>query len=224
MPNTPDAATVAICDSSEISRIGISSSLREHGLRVVAEANDLDSALRLLAAKPAQVVLVDVSLPPQPKAAGKVMAAAAAAGLTVIAVGVEGSPERIFPALRAGASGYLTKDMPGRAWSDAIQAAVRGEAPLSRSMTAMLIEEFRSQAEAAPLSELLPSDRRLTRREWQVLSCIADGRTNRGVADELSISVETVRTHVSNILSKLDAPNRSAAAAKYQQLRAAARA
>ena len=68
--------------------------------------------------------------------------------------------------------------------------------------------------------ELLPSDRRLTRREWDVLQYVARGDTNRRVASELSISVETVRTHVSNILTKLDAPSRSAAAARYHQLRA----
>jgi DNA-binding NarL/FixJ family response regulator len=65
----------------------------------------------------------------------------------------------------------------------------------------------------------LPSDRRLTPREWDVLHCVARGDTNRAVASELSISVETVRTHVSNILAKLEAPSRSAAAAKYHQLR-----
>ena len=69
-----------------------------------------------------------------------------------------------------------------------------------------------------PMVELLPSARRLTQREWEVLALIADGKTNRSVACDLSISVQTVRTHVSNILAKLEAPNRSAAAAKYQQL------
>jgi len=73
----------------------------------------------------------------------------------------------------------------------------------------------------AAILEYLPSNRRLTKREWEVLSCIAEGYTNRRVAAQLSISMETVRTHVSNILAKLETPNRSAAAAKYHQLRSA---
>ena len=72
--------------------------------------------------------------------------------------------------------------------------------------------------ELRALIKLQPSDARLTSREWDVLTRVAEGKTNRAVAGELFISVETVRTHVSNILAKLQAPNRSAAAAKYHQL------
>jgi DNA-binding NarL/FixJ family response regulator len=73
------------------------------------------------------------------------------------------------------------------------------------------------------LPAILPSERRLTRRELDVLECVARGQTNRNVAMELSISVETVRTHVSNILAKLEAPSRTAAAARYHQLTAVER-
>jgi len=74
-----------------------------------------------------------------------------------------------------------------------------------------------------PVAAIMPSDRRLTPRELDVLRCVADGLTNRLVAAELSISVETVRSHVSNILAKLEAPSRTAAAARYHELTAAAR-
>jgi DNA-binding NarL/FixJ family response regulator len=89
-------------------------------------------------------------------------------------------------------------------------------------MTAQLVDAFRRQGspkEGSQLALHLPSERRLTRREWEVLGRVAEGVTNREVAGELCLSVETVRTHVSNILAKLEAPNRAAAAAKYQQLR-----
>ena len=88
-------------------------------------------------------------------------------------------------------------------------------------MTSALVDEYRAISLATPLGEVLPSDRRLTRREWQVLELIAEGKTNRSVATDLSIAEETVRTHVSKILSKLETPNRSAAAARYHRLRAA---
>jgi DNA-binding NarL/FixJ family response regulator len=142
------------------------------------------------------------------------------AGGIPVAMGVDGDLQTVFRALRWGAAGYLTKDLPIDAWVHAIQAAVRGEAPLSRTLTAALVAEFRNQGSTVPMVELLPSARRLTRREWEVLELIAAGKTNRNVAGDLSISVQTVRTHVSHILEKLEAPNRSAAAAKYQQLQA----
>ena len=81
------------------------------------------------------------------------------------------------------------------------------------------IDDLTRLNSVAAILEYLPSNRRLTKREWEVLSCIAEGYTNRRVAAQLSISMETVRTHVSNILAKLETPNRSAAAAKYHQLR-----
>ncbi len=214
-------ATVVVCDASEISRVGIARSLELHDIQVVAEAASHAAALHLVAAGRADVALVDVSLPLAPDAAFDVLAAARRAGAIPIAIGVGGTHDAVFAAILAGAAGYLTKDMPSTAWAGAINATLRGEAPLSRAMTALLVERFYEQAALAPLAELLPSDRRLTRREWDVLRCVARGATNRAVAMELSISVETVRTHVSNILMKLDAPNRSAAAARYEQLRVA---
>jgi DNA-binding NarL/FixJ family response regulator len=212
-------ATVVVCDASEISRVGIARLLEAHDLHVVAEAGSREAALDVAGARGIDVALVDMSLPPAPEAAFAVIAAARRAGAIPIAIGAGGTTEGVFAAIRAGAAGYLTKDLPGSAWAGAIKAATRGEAPLSRAMTAQLVQRFCDEAGYAPLAELLPSERRLTRREWDVLHYVARGDTNRAVASELSISVETVRTHVSNILTKLEAPSRSAAAAKYHQLR-----
>jgi DNA-binding NarL/FixJ family response regulator len=221
MAPTELSPTVAICDPSEIGRLGIGTALRGQGLRVVGTAATLETSLALAKSGKADVVLVDLQLAPAPHAATEVIQAVEERGATPIAIAAGTEPEAVFDALRAGAAGYLTKDMPARAWGDAITAAVRGEAALSRSMTALLVNEFRNQARTAPMSRFLPSDRRLTRREWEILGLLAAGHTNRSVAEELFISVETVRTHVSNILAKLDAPNRSAAAAKYREMLAA---
>jgi len=98
-----------------------------------------------------------------------------------------------------------------------VRAALRGEAPLSRALTARLVDAYRTRANTR-LVGVVPNENRLTSREWQILQLVAQGKTNRTVARELCISVETVRTHMSNILGKLDAPNRSAAAVKYHQL------
>ncbi|HEY0387108.1 MAG TPA: response regulator transcription factor [Gaiellales bacterium] len=222
MHGAPDTIAVSICDSQELSLRGLEWSLRDSGFQIVGTATRAESAIGLAARAKGAVVLVDLSLEPAPRGALFAIQAIAGAGGTVIATGVDGAAEPMLSAIRAGAMGYLTKDMPVQTFTDAIRAAARGEATLTRRMTAELLAEFRAQAASAPLAELLPSQRRLTEREWDVLERIASGMTNRGVAAELSISVETVRTHVSHILAKLEAPNRSAAAARYQQLRAAA--
>jgi two-component system, NarL family, nitrate/nitrite response regulator NarL len=222
MDRTP-AITVAICDAGEISRVGIARSLARHGLDVVAEVADRAAAISVVRSGRAAVVLVDMHLPPGPDAAAQVLQAANASGAIAIAVGVEGRSDDLFTALRAGAAGYLTKDLPSSAWAGAIAASVRGETPISRAMTTLLVQRFREDADRMALPAILPSERRLTRRELDVLECVARGHTNRSVAAELSISVETVRTHVSNILAKLEAPSRTAAAARYHQLTAVGR-
>ncbi|HET7171146.1 MAG TPA: response regulator transcription factor [Gaiellales bacterium] len=215
--------TVGVCDAAEITRVGIARALARHGVDVVAEAGDRAGALQIARSARASVMLVDLNLPPAPESAFAVIGAVRDAGTIPIAVGIEGAPEGLFTALRAGAAGYLTKDLPSSAWAGAIAAAVRGETPISRAMTALLVERYRQEAVRTPVAAIMPSDCRLTRRELDVLRCVAQGLTNRRVAAELSISVETVRSHVSNILAKLEAPSRTAAAARYHELTAAAR-
>jgi len=218
---SPRPLTVAVCDPSEISRVGIERSLARHGVDVVAEAATLSRALTVVGGRALDAVLVDMELAPSPDAVAEVARAAAARGTPAIATAVDGSPGRVLEAIRAGAAGYLTKDLPPSAWVRSIAAAAQGEVAFSRGVTSVLVDALREQLRRVELVEQLPSDRRLTKREWEVLAIIADGRTNRDTAAALCISAETVRSHVSNILAKLDAPNRSAAAARYQQLRLA---
>ena len=208
------AARVIVCDSSEIARIGIATSLGRFAIEVVAIAGTGAGVVAALEAKQADLLLIDVTLPD----IDSVIRQAADRGVIVIGIGVEAGHDRPFAALIAGAVGYLTKDLPAEDWAEGIRAAMRGEAPLSRRLTAQLVEAYRNSSSAHELIRMRPSDARLTAREWDVLTRVAEGMTNRAVAAELFISVETVRTHVSNILAKLQAPNRSAAAAKYHQL------
>lgn len=218
---TGGAALVMLCDSSEFSQLGIRNGLAEHGLQVGAVAADAAQARRLLTERRPQLVLVDLDLPPSPRDALDLIAEAHATGCQVIGISTESAAERVVAALCAGAAGFLTKDLTAAAWAAAIAAALRGESPLGRRHIALVLHELRTRVAGLPLAELLPSERRLTRREWEVLAAVAAGKTNRAVARELYISVETVRTHVSHILAKLEAPNRSAAAAKYRELAAA---
>jgi DNA-binding NarL/FixJ family response regulator len=217
--NMDDTLRVGVADPSEISRVGIARSLAPLGIEVVAEASRLADTVRMVNAGKLDALLVDMELSPAPSGVADAIAAAAKRGIPAVATGVDGSPPQVLAAVRAGAAGYLTKDLPPTAWAGSLRAVVRGEAAFSRRLTTALVEELRSHFERVEMVEQLPSDRRLTKREWQVLEQVADGRTNRDVAEALCISAETVRSHVSNILAKLETPNRSAAAARYQQLR-----
>jgi DNA-binding NarL/FixJ family response regulator len=209
---------VGVVDPSEISRVGIARSLTTLGIQVAAEASTLSEAVRMTGRR-LDAMLVDMELAPSPAALAEAADAARGRGIPVIATAVNGSPGRVLTAIRAGANGYLTKDLPPSAWAGALRAAAHGEAAFSRHLTTGLIEELRGHFGRFETVDDLPLGRRLTKREWEVLACVADGHTNRAVADALCISAETVRTHVSNILAKLETPNRSAAAARYQQLR-----
>src|SRR5438876_1635258 len=140
MPRSTSQLSLGVCDSSEISRVGIARSLEGHDLAVTAYAHDRTSALALVGRGCPAILLVDMSLQPTPMAALDVIAAAHAADCTPIATGVDAAPDLVFAALRAGAGGYLTKDLPSAAWAGAIRAAARGETPLSRSVTALLVE------------------------------------------------------------------------------------
>ena len=115
--------------------------------------------------------------------------------------------EYVYNALRAGASGFLLKDTPPEDLLDAIRVIARGDALLAPSVTRTLIAEFTSRAAATPANlEVLRS---LTPREEEVLVLVARGRSNAEIADELHMSAATAKTHVSRILTKLGARDRS---------------
>jgi len=211
---------VAVFDAGEIARMGARLALERHGIVVTGEAQDEASALAALAADAYDVVLVDVGLPPAPATALALIAAVSSSGGHPVAMGTVADPDTVFAALRAGAAGYLTKEMPAAAWGRAVAAAARGETSVPRAITALLVDYVRTHSAKTPLAALMPSAQRLTKRELAVLESVARGNTNRAVAAELSISVETVRSHVSHILAKLGTPTRGGAVARYHELRA----
>jgi len=115
--------------------------------------------------------------------------------------------EYIFPALQAGAISYLLKDVKARELVEAIHQAARGEATLHPRVAARVIKQFRIEepSKSSPFTEL-------TERELEVLALIAKGYTNQKIAEDLVISIGTVKGHVSNILSKLHLADRTQAA------------
>jgi DNA-binding NarL/FixJ family response regulator len=123
--------------------------------------------------------------------------------------------------LRAGAVGYLSKDLDVDALPRTVAGAVHGEAAISRRLVMRLVERLRgvSGRTNAPRD----GGPRLTPREWDVLDLLAEGRSTDGIADSLHLATETVRSHIKNILRKLDARSRTEAIAAAQRLRDAGR-
>jgi NarL family two-component system response regulator LiaR len=200
--------TVMIVDDHEMVRNGARGYLEAQPLiTVVAEAESGDEAVRLAREFIPDVVLMDLVMPGMDgvEATRKVKDLSPRTQIIILTSFHE--DEHIFPALQAGAISYLLKDVKARELVEAIQRASKGEATLHPRVAARLIKQFSNQE----------PDRRnlfteLTEREVEVLTLIARGFTNQKIAEDLVISIGTVKGHVSNILSKLHLADRTQAA------------
>ena len=200
--------TVMIVDDHEMVRKGAKGYLEAQlEIKVVAEAESGEQAVRLARDFIPDVVLMDLVMPGMDgvEATRKVKDISPRTQIIILTSFHE--DEHIFPALQAGAISYLLKDVKARELVEAIQRAAKGEATLHPRVAARLIKQF-SQGEP---------DRRnlfteLTEREVEVLTLIARGSTNQKIAEDLVISIGTVKGHVSNILSKLHLADRTQAA------------
>jgi two-component system, NarL family, response regulator LiaR len=201
---------VALVDDHELFRRGLHELLTEQGLEVVGEASDGEEAVRMAREEVPDVILMDVSMP----GIGGVEATRRIRTETphtrVVMLTVSADQRDVEEAILAGASGYLDKDAPIGAIVSSVAAAARGEALLSPAIAANLLARVGARDRAAVYSG--EAHLRLTDRERDVLELMAAGRDNPQIAEELFISVQTVKNHVSNILAKLEVENRIQAA------------
>jgi NarL family two-component system response regulator LiaR len=204
----PDPITVMIVDDHEMVREGAKGYLEaQPEIPVVAEAESGEQAVRLAREYIPDVVLMDLVMPGMDgvEATRKVKDVSPRTQIIILTSFHE--DEHIFPALQAGAISYLLKDVKATELVEAIQRASKGEATLHPRVAARLIKQF-SHGE----SERRSLFTELTEREVEVLTLIARGFTNQKIAEDLVISVGTVKGHVSNILSKLHLADRTQAA------------
>ena len=203
---------VVIADPVTIIRSGIEDALgREKDFSVAGAAN-LVELLREVTRKRTDVALIDLDLPPD----GGIAALRRLAALGVpelIVWSVDADRETILTAIRAGASGYVSKELPPRSLVRCLRGLRSGEAALSRVLAARLIEALHGLDERERIAERA---RLLSCREREVLELIARGARNKEIGAALFISEFTVKRHVQNILEKLDVPSRGAAAAFYR--------
>jgi DNA-binding NarL/FixJ family response regulator len=208
--------TVALADDQPLVRSGLRMIVEgEPDLRIVGEAVDGAEAVSLVASARPDVLLLDVQMPGVDGLAAMEEIAATQTPTRVLMLTTFDLDEYVYRAMRAGASGFLLKDMPGEDIVSAVRQVARGvDALLAPAVTRRLLERFTGRA-PQPESGLL---QRLTAREVEVLGVIGRGLSNAEIAQELFISETTVKTHVARILMKLGLRDRVQAAILAHEL------
>ncbi|MFE3740732.1 response regulator [Streptomyces sp. NPDC059096] len=198
---------VVLLDDEKLVRKGIRMILQaEPDIQVVAEGDDGSAAVELVAEHRPDVVLTDIQMP---RVGGLEVARRLAAlpDPPVVAVLTTFDvDEYVYAALQHGASGFLLKDSSPRELSDAVRVLARGEAMLSPRITTKLLGAFATGA-VAPRARSRMAE--LTAREREVAMAVARGRSNSEIATDLAVSPSTVKVHLSRIMTKLDAANRT---------------
>ncbi len=203
-----DKIRVLIVDDHGVVRQGLRTYLELlPDIEIVGEAKNGLETLELVAEHRPDIILMDLVMPEMNGIEATRQAMAISPGTKVIVLTSFAEDELLFPAIEAGAAGYLLKDVDPADLHQAIQAVHQGEVQLHPDITKRLMERVTTpQVETdSALSDLTP-------RELEVMSLISQGFSNREIAKELSISEKTVKTHVSNILSKLHLNDRTQAA------------
>jgi DNA-binding NarL/FixJ family response regulator len=192
---------VLIADDHAVVRQGIRGVLEEvDGLQVVAEASDGNAALALAEQHRPDVVLLDVTMPGR---TGLEVARAlrdAGSGVRVLMLSMHDEPEYVLEAVRSGADGYVLKDVTPAELRAAVTAIHEGREYFSNRVTQQLSVGLRQELEREQQRSRVDS---LTPREVEVLVLVAQGKTNRGIAEELGISPRTVETHRERVMGKL---------------------
>ena len=185
----------------------------QSGVEVVGEAGDGDEAVRRSSELHPDVVLMDLRMPVLDGIAATARLRAEQPGVRVLALTTFDDDEDVFAALRAGAVGYLLKDVTSARLVEALDAASRGESVLQPSVAAKVVARVAGLPPDAP-----PTEHPLSDREVEVVRLLADGRSNREIAGALFLAEGTVKNLVTSVLSKLEVRDRTQAAIRARDL------
>lgn len=201
---------ILIADDHSLFRDGLRSLLRAQGHDVIGEARNGREAIALTRELQPDLVLMDVSMPELDGLAATRAIVAESPGVKVVILTASEEEPILFDAIKAGAQGYLLKNLEAEEFFEMIDRASRGEPALTPALARKLLQEFARPA-AAPAPATAPSqENRLTTREREVLELMVEGVTsNRKLARRLAVSENTVKFHVRNILDKLRLHNRA---------------
>ena len=199
--------SVLIVDDHAVVRRGLRSILEsECDIKVVGEATDGVEAIKKVQEFTPDVILMDLVMPGLDGVTAIRRIRELSPNSRVLVLTSFGEDEKVFASIKAGAIGYLLKNVPAEDIERAIRSVACGELHLQAVVARRVLEEFKPLA-SQPASQVL-----LTNRETQILTLITRNCTNKEIASELSISIKTVKTHVSNILNKLQSRDRTEAA------------
>ena len=213
------AIRVLLVDDQALFREGLETLLSVHkDIKVVGQASNGQEALEVAATVRPDVVLMDVRMPVLNGVGATRRLKKALPQCRVIVLTTFDDDEYVFDALRAGAVGYLLKDVASAGLVEAIRATARGESILQPSVAAKVITEFTRVSSMLPSAQMEPLIEPLSERESEILALIATGASNREIADQLFIAEGTVKNHVTHILGKLGVRDRTQAALKAREL------
>ena len=184
----------------------------------VAACKNTEEALRLLPKAAPQVILMDINLPDRSGIECTARIKELLPAVQVVMITVYGDTEKVFNALRAGASGYILKRTPPEKILQAIREVHAGGVPMSSEIARKVLGAFREPLAAPARSESgtpTGDEQNLSRREQEVLELLSQGCANKEIADKLSISIETVTWHLRHIYTKLHVRSRTQAALKF---------
>jgi DNA-binding NarL/FixJ family response regulator len=203
-----NAPRVLIADDHAPTRTGTRLVLEDAGFEIAAEVGNADAAVAAALRERPDACLLDVTMP-----GGGISAAARISRelpeTVVVMLTVSTSEDDLFDALRAGAAGYLLKDMDPERLPDAVRGVLAGEAAIPRRLVRLIVDEFgRRRRRRLRLGQGRSAG--LTPREWEIVELIHDGASTRAMAERLAISQVTVRRHVSEVMRKLQVPDRAA--------------
>ncbi|HLF08638.1 MAG TPA: response regulator transcription factor [Dehalococcoidia bacterium] len=197
---------VLVVDDHALFRDGIRSLLTARGFDVVGEADSGQEAIAKAASLQPDVVLMDVRMPVMGGLTATRTIKAASPTVKIVMLTVSEDDADLFEAIKAGADGYLLKKLRAEEFFDLLEGLERGEAAIPRPLAARILREF-ARGGAGPVQG---SDAdRLTQREEEILKLLAQGRSNREIAEALTISENTVKFHTKNILDKLHLRSRA---------------
>ena len=203
------AIRVMLCDDHELVRRGLSSILEGvGGITVVAEAGDADAALKAVETSRPDVVIMDVRLPGRSGIEACREIRSAYPETKVLMLTAHSDDEALFSSIMAGAAGFVLKQVRGGDLVGAIRQVARGESLLDPTVTARVLARLRGEG-----TQVNDGITELTGQERKILDLVAEGMTNRQIAEKVFLAEKTVKNYVSNILMKLGLSRRAEAAA-----------
>jgi DNA-binding NarL/FixJ family response regulator len=219
-PASPARLRVLIVDADPLARRAIRDALQAGGVAVVAEAGDGAEAVGLALHYRPDVVLMDLLTPGGDGIGAIARIRDESVGIHVVMLSTIDDPQLALTSLRAGAGGYLVKDLELARLAAILEGVVAGEAALDARLAGALIEELRRPRGAGVGSRPVSSD--LTGRQWEVLDLLDAGLSVEAIADRLVVSGETVRSHIKSLYRRLGIHSRADLAAATRVLRAPA--